>query len=278
MESERLDWVILTRGDRDPELDDAVRSLGTTSVTIVWNGLPGRAIEGANAIESETNLGVPGGRHLGLASTTAPFIGFLDDDARLRPGAVEAAMRAFAAPDVAVVCCRLTDDDGQTSRRHVPRLGSRGVGRAGSVATFLGGACIIRREAYEQAGGYWPELFYGHEELDLAWRLIDRGWRIEYVPESQVYHPRTEISRHQQGWSLTGRNRVAIARRNLPWPVAIVHTSTWLLIGIIRAPSAETRRGYVSGWRKGWRMPVERQAIGWAAVVRLSRLGRPPVV
>ena len=124
---------------------------------------------------------------------------------------------------------------------------------SGEVAYFLGGACAIRREAYEQVGGYFTELFYGHEEIELSWRLIDAGWTIRYLADVEVFHPRTEIGRHADGWRLTGRNRVWIARRTLPWPVALIHVAAWLILGTARAPGGDCRRSYLAGWWSGWR-------------------------
>jgi GT2 family glycosyltransferase len=146
------------------------------------------------------------------------------------------------------------------------------------VALFLGGACAIRRSAYEEAGGYWGELFYGHEELELAWRLIDRGWTIRYLPEATVFHPRTEVGRHADGWRMTGRNRVMIARRTLPWPIAIIHVAAWFVLGLVRAPGRGHRAAYVRGWWSGWSVPIDRRAIRWRTVWRLTRLGRPPIL
>ena len=181
-------------------------------------------------------------------------------------------------PQLAVVTARIVDEDGRSARRHVPRIGRRGLVRDGDVATFLGGACAIRRSAYQAVGGYWCDLWYGHEELDLAWRLIDAGYRVSYVPDAVVFHPRTDISRHAEGWKLTGRNRVWIARRNLPWPIALLHTLNWLVLGVIRAPSGGCRRTYVAGWWSGWRGSVDRRPIRWRTVWRLTGLGRPPVI
>lgn len=229
-------------------------------------------------ITSDENLGVPGGRDLGLRTTPADIVGFLDDDAELRPGASERVQAAFAEDSqLGAVALRLVDEEGVTARRHVPRAGASGGDESGEVALFLGGACAIRRAAYEQVGGYFTELFYAHEELELAWRLIDAGWRIRYLADVEVFHPRTEISRHEHGWELTGRNRVWIARRTLPWPVAVVHVLIWLVLGTLRAPG-ECRRAYIRGWRRGWRGDLGRCPIRWRTVWRLTRLGRPPVI
>lgn len=280
VEASDIEWVVLTTGARSAALRAAVESVGGGEALVVWNGVPEAAGSvSARCVVSDHNLGIPAGRHLGVSHTTASIVGFLDDDAVASPGVGRRITDAFAAdPTLGAVALRLVDEDGETARRHVPRLGGRDAARGGRVALFLGGACAIRREAYEDAGGYWGDLFYGHEELELAWRLIDRGWRIEYLADVTVFHPRTVIGRHADGWRMTGRNRVMVARRTLPWPVAVVHVIAWLGLGSARAPRGEHRRAYVRGWRSGWREAVDHRPISWRAVWQLTRLGRPPVL
>jgi GT2 family glycosyltransferase len=286
-----IDWVVLTRGDRPTALAAAVASLRisstTGSIVVLLNGpdddatveLDGHA-DRVVVVESPENLGVPGGRDLGLRSTRAPLVGFLDDDARLvSPDSLGRVVQRFATDSsLGAMSLRLVDEDGNTSRRHVPRRGAAGADRSGPVATFLGGASIVRRSAYLEAGGYWTDLVYGHEELDLAWRLIGHHYSIRYEAEISVYHPRTDISRHPDGWWRTGRNRVLIARRNLPVPLLMVHSLAWLVIGTVRAPGGNCRRRYVVGWFGAWRLPVDREPLSWSALGRLRRLGRFPIV
>ena len=57
---------------------------------------------------------------------------------------------------------------------------------------------------------------------------------------------------------------ILVARRSLPFPVLVIHVLVWLVLGTVRAPSAETRRAYVGGWMAGWRpawasRPVKRR-------------------
>jgi len=272
-------WVALTMGSRTDELRRAAESLVPDRVLVVANGAPEVPIvTGAEVVSFAENLGVPGGRHAGVQATTSDVVGFLDDDAELRGDAARIRGAFERDPQLGAVALRLVDENGETARRHVPRLGGRDAGRSGDVALFLGGACAVRREAYEQVGGYFTDLFYGHEEVELCWRLVDAGWRIRYLADVEVFHPRTTIERHPDGWELTGRNRVLIARRTLPWPVAAIHVLTWLVLGLLRAPTSEHRRRYVLGWRRGWRIAVERNPISWRGVWRLARLGRPPIV
>lgn len=276
-----LGWVVLTMGDRPAEVARAVESLAPDPSLVVVNGgesVPVGLGPATTTVVLPENLGVPGGRDDGVRATDHAIVGFLDDDAELR-GDTSTIVDAFAADDrLGAVALRLVDEDGETARRHVPRLGGRGADRSGEVALFLGGACAIRHTAYDEVGGYYRDLFYGHEEVELCWRLVDAGWRIRYLAEVEVFHPRTTIERHPDGWEKTGRNRVLIARRTLPWPVAVVHTVIWLGLGAWRAPAGESRRRYVQGWCRGWRHGVDREPISWRGVWRLTRLGRPPLV
>lgn len=280
----RLVWIVLTTGNRPRQVDIAVESLaadcGAAGVMVVSNGGGPLHLENGlvRSIESVTNLGVPGGRSYGVGSTDEPLVGFLDDDAELR-GGCEAILAAFDSdPTLGAVALRVIDEQGETARRHVPRVGTRRSQDGGEVAYFLGGACAIRRSAYEEVGGYFTELFYGHEEIELSWRLTDSGWSIRYLADVEVFHPRTEISRHPEGWFMTGRNRVWIARRTLPWPVALVHVTFWLAAGAARAPKGDCRSGYLRGWCSGWRGGIDRRPIRWSTVWKLARLGRPPMI
>lgn len=275
----RIKWVVLTMGDRPTALEAATASLPAGSCLVVANGAGELAVAGdVRVLSLPENLGIPGGRHAGLRHADASIVGFLDDDAELRGDASRIAGTFDADPALGAVALRLVDENGDTARRHVPRLGGRHPEASGDVALFLGGACAIRRDAYEQVGGYFTDLFYGHEEVELCWRLVDAGWSIRYLADVEVFHPKTSIERHPDGWELTGRNRVLIARRTLPWPVAFVHVGLWLALGLRRAPKGECRRRYLAGWKRGWRMDVDRAPISWRGVIRLTRLGRPPIV
>ena len=278
-------------GDRPVELHRAISSLlaQRTSATIVVfaNGADVGAVEASVPVDSnvlvlgsDENLGAPGGRVAAIAhlDSDIEFLGFLDDDGEvLRSDLNDCLAVEFKEPDVAVVAMRLVDASGATNRRHVPRPGGGSAAVSGDVPFFLAGAVAMRRSAYELAGGYWAELFYAHEEIDLAWRIIEAGGRIVYRPSLTVFHPRTSISRHARGWWQTGRNRVAVARRNLPLPILVVHVLVWLALGAIRAPRG-CRWAYVSGWLAGWRLDAQRRPISYQTVIRLCRLGRLPVI
>jgi len=57
------------------------------------------------------------------------------------------------------------------------------------VVMDVGQAALIRREAFDEAGGFDEKLFFMYcEDIDLSWRLWLTGWKCVYVPDAVVQH------------------------------------------------------------------------------------------
>jgi GT2 family glycosyltransferase len=282
--------VVLTLGTRPGELRAAVvgalAQRGVDAeVVVVANGVPPALLAlpddpRLRIVAAAANNGVPGGRNLGAQHAQGALLAFLDDDARFTDDDVLArATDAFDADErLGAVALRIVDEDGTTARRHVPRIGSRGPDRSGAVTSFLGGACVIRRTAFDDAGRYASAFFYAMEETDLALRLLDRRWTIRYDGAPAVVHPPTDPARHPAAAERTMRNRVWVAYRNLPAPLAVAYVLDWLAISIARGPRRASAlvRGTLDGWHS--RPRGQRNPISWRTVARLTRLGRPPIL
>jgi GT2 family glycosyltransferase len=282
--------VILTLGNRPAELRSAVDSVRSQTgvevdIVLVANGVPASQLAalddgGVRIVVAAENLGIPGGRNLGAAAANAPVLAFLDDDARLSaPDVLARCVEAFRSDNrLGVIALRIVDETGGTARRHVPRIGDRRADRSGPVTAFLGGAAVIRRTAFERAGGFAVEFRYAMEETDLALRLLDDGWTIHYDGVPAVSHPRTEPARHPDAAGRTMRNRVWLAYRNLPAPLAVAYVTNWFVISALRRPrqAGDLLRGVRNGWHT--RPRGQRDTIRWHTVARLTRLGRPPIV
>lgn len=151
--------------------------------------------------------------------------------------------------------------------------------RSSRVTTFLGGANAVRSQVIAEAGPLPGEFFYAHEETDLAWRALDAGWMIEYRADMVLNHPTTAPSRHAVYHRMVARNRVWLARRNLPAPLVPVYVGVWLLLTLVRRPSLPALKAWFGGFREGWTTPCgPRRPMRWRTVWRLTRLGRPPVI
>ena len=283
-----LSCVILTLGDRPAELRRAVGSVldqegPPIETVVVANGAaPPPLPAEVKTVLLPTNVGIPGGRNAGVTACSGEVILFLDDDGwyGCRAVAGHVRRRFTADPSLAVLSFRVSDPEGGPGqRRHVPRLRAGDPGRSSAVTTFLGGACAIRRNAYEQVGGYPAGFFYAHEETDLAWRLLDAGHRLEYDAGAQMLHPAVLPSRHAQFYRLNARNRVLLARRNLPWPLAVAYLFDWALLMLARERSIRALRPWFAGFAEGWRTdPGERRPISWRTIWRMARTGRPPLI
>jgi GT2 family glycosyltransferase len=285
----KLSIVILTMGNRPAEVARAIDSTepmraAGAELIVVGNGVdPPPVPPGATAIKLESNAGVPGGRNAALRSCTGDVVLFLDDDGWYpEPGALgEHVSQRFAAdPALAVLSFRVADPTGGAGGRwHVPRLRAGDPERSSVVTTFAGGACAIRRSAYNEAGGQPDQFFFGHEETDQAWRLIELGYRIEYDAQAVLCHPPARNARHALWYKTEARNRVWLARRNLPWPLAVVYLADWMALTVLRERSRPALRAWFAGFAEGWRSdPGQRQPISLRTAWRLTRAGRPPII
>ncbi len=289
----RLGAVILTMGDRPEELRALLDSVAAQDgaaieVVVVGNGaeLPDLP-PGVRTLELPQNLGIPGGRNVGIEAfgpggSDVDVLLFLDDDGLLPDkNTAETVRSAFEAdPQLGIVSFRIADpENGSTQRRHVPRLRASDPMRSSRVTTFLGGANAVRTHVFQQVGGLPDNFFYAHEETDLAWRALDAGWHIDYRADLVLHHPATAPSRHAVYHRMIARNRVWLARRNLPVPLVPVYLLDWVLLTLLRRPSRAALKAWFGGFLEGWRTPCgPRRPMRWRTVWRLTRLGRPPVI
>ena len=113
----------------------------------------------------------------------------------------------------------------------------------------------------------------------MSWRLLDLGYRIEYDAAVTVCHPPVHNARHETWYRLEARNRVWLARRNLPWPLAVVYLADWVMITVLRERSRDALRAWFTGFGEGWRLdPGRRQPISLRTAWRMAKAGRPPVI
>ncbi|WP_393063788.1 glycosyltransferase family 2 protein [Streptomyces sp. LN549] len=289
----KLGAVIITMGNRPAELRALLDSVAKQDgdrieVVVVGNGSAVPDVPaGVRTVELPENLGIPGGRNVGIeafgpSGADVDALLFLDDDGHLpRTDTAELCRQAFEADArLGIISFRIADPDtGETQRRHVPRLRAADPMRSSRVTTFLGGANAVRTRVIAEVGPLPGDFFYAHEETDLAWRALDAGWQIDYRADMVLNHPTTAPSRHAVYHRMVARNRVWLARRNLPAPLVPVYLGVWLLLTLLRKPSGPALKAWFGGFREGWSTPCgPRRPMKWRTVWRLTRLGRPPVI
>ena len=140
-------------------------------------------------LRSEEQIGPGGGRNKLVDAAQFEFVASFDDDSYPIDSDyfARAAMLFAQFPDAVVLCAALY---------HVGEAIGLDDRRAEWTADFSGGACIYRREAFLDAGGYVPlPVAYGMEEVDLAIRLHARGGKILTTRWLRVFH-NTDLQRH----------------------------------------------------------------------------------
>jgi GT2 family glycosyltransferase len=280
--------VVLSMGDRPDALARGLRSLLSQQgveldVVVVGNGWnPSGLPEGVRSVAVPENVGVPAGRNIGAEAAHGDVLLFFDDDLEFEgDDVVKRAVAAFDAdPALAVLQPRSVDPTGNpTARRHVPRLRAADPMRSGDVVWFWEGCSFVRRTAFDAAGGWAGAFRYGHEGIELAWRVIDAGGRVHYAAELAVRNPPAAPFRRPEHQYFNARNRVWVARRNLPHPLLELYVLVWMLATFARARTRSAMTAAGSGFLAGVREPAgERRPISWRAAARMTRLGRPPIV
>lgn len=285
----RFGVVVLTQGKRPAELRCALESLLAQrnvelDVVCVGNGWePNGLPAGVKKLALAKNRGIPAGRNAGVSSVEGDLLFFLDDDAMLPdPDFLSKVARRFAEhPRLGLLQPRVMAPPPQVSpRRWIPRIRKGHPAKSGPAFSVWEGAVATRREVFEAAGGWPEEFFYAHEGIELAWRVWDCGYVVWYAGDIVVNHPAINPTRHDYYYRLNARNRVWLARRNLPIVLRPIYVGMWTGVQLIRSrDNRATLKPWFRGWREGWTTdPGERRPLSWRTILRMARYGRPPVV
>ncbi|MGH9190458.1 MAG: glycosyltransferase family 2 protein [Acidimicrobiales bacterium] len=170
---------------------------------------------GAVFLATGANLGFGSGANRAVAATSGAQVLVLNPDTVVQPGTVAALSRALDRdPGLAVVGPRVHNPDGSLypSVRRFPAMGLAAghafLGmvapdnrftrryrmldwdhdRAGEVDWVAGTAILVRRSAFEAVGGFDERYFMYVEDVDLCWRLRQKGWKVGYEPAGVVVH------------------------------------------------------------------------------------------
>jgi hypothetical protein len=218
--------------------DIVVADNGSTddSLQILQNQFPGVKI-----LNLKQNFGFARGYNEALRQIDADYFVILNSDVEVTAGWLEPPIRMLEAdPKIAAVQPKILSYHQKT---HFEYAGAAGgfIDRFGypfcrgrifneveadngqyndSIDIFWAtGACMFVRAKYFNGVGGFDADFWAHmEEIDLCWRLKNRGYRVVYTPESTVYHVGggTLSYDNPQKLYLNFRNNLWLLYKNLP--------------------------------------------------------------
>lgn len=280
--------VVLTMGRRPDDLLRGLHSLieqrgVDLDIIVVGNGWEPTGLPvGVRGLHLPENLGIPAGRNAGVPQVSGDLLFFLDDDAWLPdPGFLAEAARRFEAdPHLGLLQPRVVDPTGAPAPgRWVPRLRVGDPAEPGPATALWEGAVVMRRSVFDAVGGWPDQFFYAHEGIDLVWRVWDAGYLPWYAGDMVVHHPVIDPARHDVYYRLNARNRVWLARRNLPIVLEPLYVGTWVGLTLARVRDRDALRSWFGGLAEGIKVrPSGRRRMRWSTVWEMSKAGRPPVI
>jgi len=191
-----------------PDVEIVVIDNGSTDQSVV---LLEKQFPSVRCIALDQNYGFAGGYNRGLAQIEADLFVLLNTDVEVTDnwlGPLREMMEKD--PDIAACQPKILSYAQRTKFEHAGACGGfidqygypfcRGrlfttlehdYGQYDSIIEIFWatGACLmIRSSIFKEHGGFDDRFFAHMEEIDLCWRLKNRGFKIVCVPQSVVYH------------------------------------------------------------------------------------------
>lgn len=188
-----------------------------------------RAYPAVRLFVNETNGGPAVARNRGIREARGEYIVGFDSDVTIPDPRLLAKAAACFRESQAVdgLALRIFKPDGvseDVERWWHPLPVATHAEKPFFTSYFSGTAYAFRREAVIAAGLY-PELLYMHyEEVELAWRIMDRGASILYTPGLAVVHHANPVSRRSEiEVFYKPRNQILLAASCLPVADALAY-------------------------------------------------------
>ena len=185
-------------------------------------------VRGARIVLNEQNVGFGAANNQAARLARAPNLLFLNTDAFVHEGWLVPLLSSFEDKAVGAAGPMFLHEDGrlQEAGSVLFREGwTHAVGdgqdpqepeyRFPRFTDYISGGCLlVRREAFEEAGGFDPVFFPAYyEDVDLCLRLWRNGWKVRYEPRSVITHVRGGSSPDPGSKTLYEKNRTIFADR-----------------------------------------------------------------
>ena len=212
------------------------------------------------------NHGQSAARNIGVRASGGQVVAFIDSDCTAEPSWLKELAPFFQDPRTGIVGGLVDSYYGETWLDRYEQVHSalymgakRLIGSTRASDIYVPSCnMLIKKQAYLEAGGLDEDRRVG-EDVDLCWRLKDKGYRIYYLPQGRIKHKHRNRfwpafkRRFEYGTSEPGlyaRHQGVMKR--FPWqPGALafililcaflIMRSPWLLGPAVLAPLADAR-------------------------------------
>jgi hypothetical protein len=142
--------------------------------------------------DSETDYGPGVSRNIGWKRGSGRYVAFIDDDCLAERDWVESLQRVFSENEIGGIegGITTTDENGETVDFNPPNRFRWNRFKTANLA--------VRRDVLEKIGGFDERYHMHREDTDLAWRVIDAGFKMVWAPQCRVHHPEP-LGWHEDG-------------------------------------------------------------------------------
>ena len=133
--------------------------------------------------DSETDYGPGISRNIGWKKGSGKYVAFIDDDCLANRDWIESLQRVFSENDIGGI------EGGITTTNNKGEIIDFNPPNRFKWDRFKTANMAIRRDILNEIGGFDERYFLHREDTDIAWRVIDAGYRMVWVPECTVHHP-----------------------------------------------------------------------------------------
>ena len=213
-------------------------------------------------IESKENLGVSRGRNFAIEQSKAPILVLIDDDAEFQDTDVLQRINdaVIESPNAGILAMKiLYYQNRQFQINCFPHKSFEKRKQLQSFDTYYFAGCgnIIVKEAFDKARSFPTDFFYGMEEYDLSYRVIDAGYTIKYIANIVLLHKESPEGRQTKSDKLRGMwvNKTKVAWRYLPFPSYFTTAIFWSMFFLLK--SKFDIIGLIKGWVAIITIPVK---------------------
>ena len=211
-------------------------------------------------IESKENLGVSRGRNFAIEQSKAPILVLIDDDAEFQDTDVLQRVNdaVIENPNAGILAMKiLYFQNRQFQINCFPHKSFEKRKDLNSFDTYYFAGCgnIIVKEAFDIAGPFPTDFFYGMEEYDLSYRVLEAGYTIKYIANIVLLHKESPEGRQTKSDKLRGMwvNKTKVAWRYLPFPSYFTTAIMWSMFFLLK--SKFDLIGFINGWVAIVRIP-----------------------
>jgi GT2 family glycosyltransferase len=205
-------------------VDNASSDGGVEAAQLDWPGF--------KLIRNPANAGYAAACNQGAEQAAGEFLVLLNQDTQVCPGWLSSLLKPLQQdPTIGLTTSRLllmSQPDrlnmcGQNIHFTGFSFGRGFLHPAGSfpeparVGAVTGAAFAIRRELWQELGGFDENLFMYYEDTDLSWRALLSGFDCLYVPDSAAYHDYRPAQPGYLALYHTKRNRLVLLLKTWRW-------------------------------------------------------------